>query len=418
MNKGITEIQYNSLNLPKQMVINSSSVKAKNYYTYSASGVKLRTEQRYDPTLQLSPVQTTTPATDGFTDYKNTDYVGNIIYETEKKGAAVTNKTRILVDGGYIENNVYHYYLTDHLGNNRMTVNQNGVKTQWNHYYPFGTIFADKYTYGSNQHPYKYNGKELDQMHGLNLYDYSARYYESAIGRFTTVDPLAEKHFSVSPYVYALNNPMRYIDPLGTDTVPANEVWEYYLTNYRTDGMSGLFDKNDYEVVTNEDGEVFNLHLITSGENEGNYMAIQQYGKTEDGYDIYEYQYIVGKDKVNDFKKGETEGSGYLRGAVKAATDGGFDGRKSNLENAKDYVLRQLHPLNIIFGAGTRNPWNLNDYKSVIRFGGKNIGKSTTKSIVNSMKRGTVTPPKISNPRGTVSHPLKNKDIKQRLKNR
>ncbi|GHV17568.1 hypothetical protein FACS1894169_12980 [Bacteroidia bacterium] len=182
------------------------------YYTYSASGVKLKTEQRYDPTLQLSPVQTTTPATDGFTDYKNTDYVGNIIYETEKKGTAVTNKTRILVDGGYIEG--YHYYLNDHLGNNRMTVNQNGVKTQWNHYYPFGTAFADKYDNGTNQ-PYKYNGKELDQMHGLNLYDYSARYYESAIGRFTTVDPLAEKYYSISPYAYCANNPLRYVDLKG-----------------------------------------------------------------------------------------------------------------------------------------------------------------------------------------------------------
>ncbi|MDR1706665.1 MAG: hypothetical protein LBR46_01510 [Prevotella sp.] len=61
--------------------------------------------------------------------------------------------------------------------------------------YPFGTAFADKYDNGTNQ-PYKYNSKELDQMHGLNMYDYSARYYESAIGRFTTIDPHAENYYA------------------------------------------------------------------------------------------------------------------------------------------------------------------------------------------------------------------------------
>jgi RHS repeat-associated protein len=59
--------------------------------------------------------------------------------------------------------------------------------------------------------------KELDQMHGLNLYDYHARQYESAIGRFTTVDPLAEKYYSISPYVYCGNNPISRIDTNGRE---------------------------------------------------------------------------------------------------------------------------------------------------------------------------------------------------------
>jgi RHS repeat-associated protein len=63
--------------------------------------------------------------------------------------------------------------------------------------------------------PYKYNGKELDQMHGLNQYDYAARYYDPAIARFTTTDPLAEKYYSISPYAYCANNPVRYVDPTG-----------------------------------------------------------------------------------------------------------------------------------------------------------------------------------------------------------
>jgi uncharacterized protein RhaS with RHS repeats len=56
-------------------------------------------------------------------------------------------------------------------------------------------------------------------MHQLNLYDYSARYYESAIGRFTSVDPLAEKYYSISPYAYVANNPLKFIDPDGKQGV-------------------------------------------------------------------------------------------------------------------------------------------------------------------------------------------------------
>ncbi|MBF0762560.1 RHS repeat-associated core domain-containing protein [Dysgonomonas mossii] len=108
--------------------------------------------------------------------------------------------------------------MTDHLGNNRVVVNASGTVTQRNHYYPFGTAFAENAVDEQKQQPYKYNGKELDQMHGLNLYDYSARYYESAVGRFTTVDPHAEKYYSISPYVYAANNPIKVTDPTDMDT--------------------------------------------------------------------------------------------------------------------------------------------------------------------------------------------------------
>jgi RHS repeat-associated protein len=157
-------------------------------------------------------VKTYSCATD--TEVKTTDYVGNKVYEN---GAL----KRILVDGGYIENGVYHYYVTDHLGNNRIVANSSGTVVQSTQYYPFGMSFAD--AAGAGAQPYKYNGKELDQMHGLNMYDYSARHYDSAIGRFTTVDPLAEKYYSISPYVYCNNNPIKYIDPTGMYFDPVNE---------------------------------------------------------------------------------------------------------------------------------------------------------------------------------------------------
>lgn len=68
---------------------------------------------------------------------------------------------------------------------------------------------------GHNVQPFKYNGKELTIMNGLNLYDYHARQYDPAVGRFLTIDPLAEKYPWVSPYAYCLNNPVKFVDPDG-----------------------------------------------------------------------------------------------------------------------------------------------------------------------------------------------------------
>ncbi|MFG5856817.1 RHS repeat-associated core domain-containing protein, partial [Dysgonomonas sp. Shenzhen-Wh21] len=218
-NKGITEIQYNSLNLPRQMDIKSPVAEARNEYTYSAGGQKLKVVQKWNPNYSTTPVIGSAINTAALTQTKTTDYVDNKIYENG-------TLKRILVDGGYIEGGVYHYYLTDHLGNNRVVLNASGTVIQKNHYYPFGTTFAESTVTEQGKQPYKYNGKELDQMHGLNLYDYSARYYESAIGRFLSVDPLAELHYDNSPYAYVLNNPLKYIDINGMDTTYINPKGE------------------------------------------------------------------------------------------------------------------------------------------------------------------------------------------------
>ncbi|MDI9604174.1 MAG: RHS repeat-associated core domain-containing protein, partial [Bacteroidota bacterium] len=63
--------------------------------------------------------------------------------------------------------------------------------------------------------PYRYNGKELDRQLNLDLYDYGARHYDAALGRWLTVDPLAEKYPNISPYAYCGNNPVNRIDPDG-----------------------------------------------------------------------------------------------------------------------------------------------------------------------------------------------------------
>ena len=82
----------------------------------------------------------------------------------------------------------------------------------------FGLSFAENPARtDQDKQPYKFNGKELDRAFGWDAYDYGARTYNPAIGRFLTPDPMCEKYYSISPYAYCGNNPVRFIDPDGRD---------------------------------------------------------------------------------------------------------------------------------------------------------------------------------------------------------
>ena len=208
--KKIAKIQYNLLNLPSALQLTQGHTTE---YLYDAAGVKRRVKQiTAVPDMFVSMGTIRPVSNDSIKTITQTDYCGNVIYEN---GAL----SKILVDGGYITMSgttpVYHYCIQDHQGNNRVVFNQNGIIEQTNHYYPFGMTFGESVDNSDNR--YKYNGKELDRMHGLDLYDYGARHYDAAIGRWGVMDPLAEKYYSVSPYTYCANNPIRFIDPDGRD---------------------------------------------------------------------------------------------------------------------------------------------------------------------------------------------------------
>jgi RHS repeat-associated protein len=79
---------------------------------------------------------------------------------------------------------------------------------------------------GQGAQPYKYTGKELDMEHGLMQYDFEARQYDPTVGRFMTMDPLAEKYYNISPYAYCLNNPVRYTDENGMEPGDENDPIE------------------------------------------------------------------------------------------------------------------------------------------------------------------------------------------------
>ena len=102
----------------------------------------------------------------------------------------------------------------------RVDHNPNNEILEENNYYPFG-LRPKGYNnvVNGNDHPYGYNGKELNEEFELDWYDFGARNYDPALGRWMNLDPLAEQMRRYSPYNYAFDNPVFFIDPDGRFTV-------------------------------------------------------------------------------------------------------------------------------------------------------------------------------------------------------
>jgi RHS repeat-associated protein len=202
-NKGITGITYNHLNLPVQVNFNSGGVIN---YVYDAAGMKLE--------------KTASNGT-------YTEYAGNYIYEGGNLQFFDHPEGYVTPDGsgGYD----YVYRFIDHLGNIRLSytdANNDGsidASTEIikeTNYYPFGLSHRG---YNGNisslgnsvAKRYMFGGKEFNEELNLDWYDISARNYDPAIGRWMNVDPLAEQMRRHSPYNYAFDNPVYFIDPDG-----------------------------------------------------------------------------------------------------------------------------------------------------------------------------------------------------------
>ena len=234
LNKGISTITYNVLNLPNMVTFSDGSTIA---YTYGADGTKLKTVHKTGST-------TTT-----------TDYCGNVVYENDVQKLLLTDEGYVTLSDGK-----YHYYLKDHQGNNRVVINQSGTVEEANHYYPFGGVFASS----GNVQPYKYNGKELDAKKGLNWYDYGARHYDAALGRFTTNDRFAEKYHSLSPYQYGANNPVNTIDINGDSLLIVTPAAIEAIYNGLQDGSNikmqfnnGILDPTSIAKQANSSNDFF-----------------------------------------------------------------------------------------------------------------------------------------------------------------
>ena len=199
---------HNTINMPSSVDFGNNN---RIFYHYAAGGVKLL--KHVDPA--------------GGTD-TYTHYIGNIVYENGRISYVITEEGRLVnISTSSTPVFVYEYNLKDHLGNSRVTflgTNLGGAVdvVQTTHYYPFGLVLSQTNNnsapdYAKNK--YLYNGKELqdDRLNGafFGLLDYGARFYDPQIGRFTGLDPLANKFVWITPYNYAENDPVGAIDLWG-----------------------------------------------------------------------------------------------------------------------------------------------------------------------------------------------------------
>ena len=161
---------------------------------------------------------------------KGTEYAANYRIENGTVTMIHTDAgyyTPVTSQGGSGVSYSHIWYLKDHLGNNRVLADASGNALKTHHYDPYGMeinvastpIFPSTFPSGSTESPYKYGGKEWNET--TSTYDFEARYLSPSFHRFTTMDPLAEKYYSISPYAYCAGNPVNLVDPEGM------EIWIY-----------------------------------------------------------------------------------------------------------------------------------------------------------------------------------------------
>ena len=182
------------------------------------------------------------------------------------------------------------YNYTDHLGNNRLSygLDQNNVLKiiEENNYYPFGMKhegYNSSLTAGT--YKYKYNGKELQDELGLNLYDYGARNYDPALGKWMNIDPLAERYYGINPYAYVFNNPIELFDPDGMRVKYAREEgqsrkeFREAKREFKENNRQLMKDSKTHKNNFNQLKDSKNLHTISF--NRGKGSSVDGVGKTD-----------------------------------------------------------------------------------------------------------------------------------------
>jgi RHS repeat-associated protein len=234
------------------------------------------------------------------------------------------------VCGGVAYNYIYQY--KDHLGNVRVNYTYVGGSSgqltglfikEENHYYPFGlqhgnynVDYLEYQEIGDNivlypplnandklRYNYKYLGQELQDELGLNMYDYGARNYDPALGRWMNIDPKAETSRRWSPYAYCYNNPMYFVDPdgmqaddwynkngqlvydknKGTYTKHATAQEKQFGEALRTSGPDG---QRQFDALTQSDAKIkvdIKEGISTNYPGQEGFTTIEDYAQNSDG---------------------------------------------------------------------------------------------------------------------------------------
>ena len=288
------DIDYNDRNLTSRISSGGATLAE---YEYLADGTKLR-------------------ALDG--GGNGYQYRGSLIY-TQTAGqtgspaitldCAVTSAGRIVRENTADGSSTYkvQHYLRDHLGSVRAVIDgDTGTVIEASDYYPFGkriqvtapvsepvegsqhaaepavapvaTATSEASTSSPNR--WHFSGKESQSFLYANipLLDFGARMYNPTIARWTTSDPMSEKYYGISPYVYCLGNPISIIDPNGMDIWTMDEkgnvVWVkesddhrlYYMNNdgLLSDDYVSVSDRSILDDLTKTEAKVYGGAKVSS----------------------------------------------------------------------------------------------------------------------------------------------------------
>lgn len=244
--RGISVIHYNMLNLPDTIqFVNGNQV----VNLYDASGKK------YKSIIYTNIASAITPRYEIVHYTFNTDSVEFLVTEyagsVERQYTRRDTTQRVHNTIGYYTDSTYYHYVKDHLGNVCAVVESaKDSLVQGTIYYPSGVPMSQ--SFGRDVQPYLYNGKEFVEAHGWNTYDYGFRGYYAPIGRFTSIDPLAEQTPWYSPYSYAGNRFVNSIDWMGLGVV--NFTTPHCIVLGPDMTVQGIYDDGDDWIYIDETG--------------------------------------------------------------------------------------------------------------------------------------------------------------------
>ena len=152
--------------------------------------------------------------------------------------------------GGYFDADlVPHYYVADYLGSNIAVIRSDGTLVQSATYYPYGEPHRapKNLTAASTTNSYLFGGKELMTQDALDEYLYGARTYLPAATRFSSIDPLCEKYYHLSPYVFCSANPINRVDPTGLADYYDTDSFGYLGTDNCAETAGQIRDIQQYQ---------------------------------------------------------------------------------------------------------------------------------------------------------------------------
>ena len=224
------------------------------------------------------------------------------------------------------------FYHSDHLGSTSYITDAKANITQFDAYLPYGELLVDEHS-SSEEMPYKFNGKELDQETGL--YYYGARYMNPIASIWYGVDPMMEKYPHMSSYAYCMNNPINVIDPIGADTLNIT---------YNESTKKWTFTPP----VISKGNDVFIIHIG------------KEVGKVEFSEDTYGDRLDMLNVYVGNFDGGYTLGIYHLSGSSSPAATGYYitpGGAPSTEEGSGRRVPEGTYPMTTPNGKeGWRQP--------------------------------------------------------------